>query len=93
MNKAQRRFLDDVSRATSQHFALHNHTVTTFEAEVATLCAIVGTMNATLDPAQADKVLDCLHAYVTRLRAKNHGALQLALLRLSQLQAERLAGE
>lgn len=90
MNHNQRQFLEQVSRATSQHFALERQSETTYEAEVAVLCAIVGTMTGFHDRAHTNLVLDCLHAYVMRMRAGNEGALQLAIIRLANLQQQRL---
>ncbi len=90
MNAEQRRFLDGVRLATAEFFERNPQQVVTFEEEVGTLCALLSAMTSTLAQPDADKVLDCMHAFVVRQRAGQHGALHLALLRLSQLQAERL---
>ncbi len=73
-------------------FEQNKHEQTSYEVEVATLCALISTMGA-LDcsPEHADKILEALQSFVLRLRNKNGGAVQRLLLRLADLHAERNA--
>lgn len=92
MTRAQKVFIDSVMRSTDQHFANVRGTgaLTTYEAEAATLCAILSTMGKfDCDPKHVDKILEAVQAFVMRLRNGHEGAFQLLLLRLSELQLER----
>ena len=92
MTRAQKLFIDSVMRSTKEHFDTNPGTLTSYEAEAATLCAVLSTMGDLECPkAHVDKVLEAVQAFILRLRNKHDGAFQLLLLRLAELHQERLS--